>query len=265
MKKIFSVATVILFTLCAVPMVEAQYARRDVKPPVPETGAPSDPSTPLGKVQEIAERLEKIETATEEINAVLEANKVPTDYKRLVDEILEAAGTTRAEVARLGEIAAGVQYIAAAVETIEANTAATGAVAQNVGTIAEYLKFVPTIEQTETRFKEQQDAISQAFAEYNAAFSKAEEERAAFEQALAAYFENSTEDASALKKKLETSSNIIILLGLGIIALFVVNVGKFVYDKVQQTKNDAKQRETELQEIKAALGSTSRKNSTTSK
>lgn len=261
MKKFISIAATVLFTMCAAQFAEAQYARRDVKPPVPETAEPVDPSTPLGKVREIAERLEKIEAATAEINTVLEANKVPTDYKRFVDEILEAAGTTRAEVARLGEIATGVQYIANAVETIEANTAATGIVAQNVGTIAEYLQYVPTTEQTEARFKEQQDAIVKAFANHDEALAKAKEERAAFMQALSEYRETSTEDATLLKKKLETASNIIILLGVGIVALFAVNVGKFAYDKFK----DAKQREAELQEMRAAYNASSKKGSSSTK
>lgn len=257
MKKIFVFVAVATLVGWGRGELFAQYARRDVRPPVAET-AELDPSTPLGKVQEIAERLEKIETTTEEIGRALDAHKIP-DYKNSIDEILEASGATRAAVAQLGEIANGVRYVADAIETIEANTAAIGAVAENVATTAQILRYVPTVEQTDARFAALEASVANTFNElYSANETSAAANLAAFgeivDEKIALAQAASAEDADALKKKLETASNIIILLGLGVLALFVVNVAKFVYDKAQQAKADRERRDAEIRELVAASG-----------
>lgn len=204
----------LLLVAFAAPLANAQYSRRDVKPPVEETGE-LDPSTPLGRVQEIAARIETIESTTKEIGRALEEHKVP-DYAGSIEKILEAAGTTRAEVARLGVIANDVKYIADAVKTIDANTQAAATIADNVATTAKYLRYVPTLEDVDERFGAFEKRLVETI----------EAERAAF----AEYREASTADAEALKNKLETASNIIILLGLAVVATFVLNVVKWLVD-----------------------------------
>lgn len=243
MKKLFF-AFIAFAAVVYVAPASAQYGRREVKPPVAET-VELDPSTPLGKVREIAERLEKIEATTEEIGRALEAHKIP-DYKTSIDEILEASGATRAAVAQLGEIASGVRYVADAIETIEANTAAIGAVAENVATTAQYLRFVPTTERIDEKFAALEASVANTFNElYSAnetsaaanltAFEKIVDEKIAsekkaFAETFASFQATSTDDAAALKKKLETASNIIILLGLAVVATLVLNVVKWLVD-----------------------------------
>lgn len=264
MKKILGVATAVLLALCAVSTAEAQYSRRDVRPPVPETGAPTDPSTPLGKVQEIADRIEKIERATEEIKKGLDASTIPEDYRRQVNEILEAASTTRAEVAQLGEIAVGVQHIVSAVDAVAANASAAAGVAESVGVMVDYLQYFPTsdvvskqLNEMETRLSAQAEtraaAMETAIATTNEAF-RAELVESIKEQRVAA-----NEDAEALKNKLETASNIIIFLGFVVGALFIVNVGKFVYDKIERTKEESRRREADFQALQAAVSAASKK------
>ena len=231
----------LLLVALVAPISNAQYSRREVKPPVEETGE-LDPSTPLGRVQEIAERIETIETTTKEIGRALEEHKVP-DYATSIEKILEAAGTTRAEVARLGVIANDVKYIADVVKTIDANTQAAATIADNVATTAKYLRYVPTLEAVDERFGALEKRLVETI----------EAERAAF----AEYREASTADAGALKKKLETASNIIILLGFGILALIAVNVAKWLYDKAQQSRA----REAEIQALLNANSSASGKSS----
>lgn len=238
MKKFFFALTAFAAVACVSP-ASAQYGRREVKPPVAET-VEFDPSTPLGKVREIAERLEKIESTTEEIGRALEAHKLP-DYKTSIDEILAASGATRAAVAQLGEIANGVRYVADAIETIEANTAAIGVVAKNVETTAQYLRFVPTVEQTDAKFTALETSVANTFSElYSANETTAAANIAAFEKIVdekfAAFQAASTDDAAALKKKLEAASNIIILLGLAVVATFVLNVVKWLADVNREKK-----------------------------
>lgn len=244
MRKILVLSLVCALSGLASNNVFAQYARRDVRPPVAETSE-LDPSTPLGKVQEIAERLGKIEETTEEIGRALEAHKIP-DYKNSIAEILEASGATRAAVAQLGEIANGVRYVADAIETIEANTAAIGVVAKNVETTAQYLRYVPTIEQTDAKFAALEASVANTFNELYSANEtaaagnvavfekiineKIAAEKKAFAESLTSFQTKSADDATALKKKLETASNIIILLGLAVVATLVLNVVKWLVD-----------------------------------
>lgn len=244
MKKffLFAAMTVVVFA-SVVPVANAQYSRREVAPPVAETEE-LDPSTPLGKVQEIARRLESIETTTAEIGRALEENKLP-EYKASIDEILEASGATRAEVARLGGLADSVGFVVDAVKT---NAKATAELAGNVAALDESLNatlatFEKTVvEAVATANAEQTEKLSAAIDE------KIEAERAAFAEYRAA----SDADAQTLKSKLETASNIIILLGLGILALFVVNVAKFVFDKAQQAQQaERERRNAEIRELVA--------------
>lgn len=244
MKKLFLVFAAFAATVYVAP-ASAQYGRRETKPPVAET-VELDPSTPLGKVREIAERLEKIETTTEEIGRALEAHKIP-DYKASIDEILAASGATRAAVAQLGEIASGVRYVADAIETIEANTAAIGVVAKNVETTAQYLRYVPTAEQTDAKFAALEASVANTFNELysaNETFAaanlaavekivdeKISAEKKVLAETFASFQATSADDAAALKKKLETASNIIILFGLAVVASLALNVAKWVSDK----------------------------------
>lgn len=250
MKKVFVLSLVFGLLGLAGNSVFAQYALRDVRPPVAETSE-LDPSTPLGKVREIAERLGKIEETTEEISRALEAHKIP-DYKASIAEILEASGATRAAVAQLGEIANGVRYVADAIETIEANTAAIGVVAKNVETTAQYLRYVPTVEKTDAKFAALETSVANAFNElYSAnetaaaanvaAFEKIVDEKIAaekkaFAESFTSFQTKSADDAAALKKKLETASNIIILLGLAVVATLVLNVVKWLADMNREKK-----------------------------
>lgn len=255
MKKKFGWVALTLAAFVAVPTAaNAQYSRRDVAPPVAETEE-LDPSTPIGKVREIAARLESIESTTEEIGRALEANKLP-EYKASIDKILEASGATRAEVARLGEIASGVNF---AVAAVEANTKAIETIAGNVDTTAKYLRYVPTGERLDAVVAALEKTLLDAVANSNLAQTEkistvVDEKIAAERAAFAEYRAIADADATALKNKLETASNIIILLGLGILALFVVNVAKFVYDKAQQAKADRERRDAEIRELVAATG-----------
>lgn len=204
----------------------AQYARRDVRPPVAET-TELDPSTPLGKVQEIAERLDAIESATSEIADRLDDETLP-NYKSSLDKILEAANASRSEVARLGAIANDVGYIAQAVETIDRNTAATSETARNVANIAAVLRQVATTEQLDA-------AIAKAIADKDVAVGVAlEEQKDAFLQALEESRTAAKDDAEKLKRKLETASNIIILLGVLIAASLIVNVYKWLREQSRE-------------------------------
>lgn len=226
MKKIF--VFVAAATLIGWGRAElfAQYARRDVRPPVAETSE-LDPSTPLGKVQEIAERLDAIESATNEIADRLDDETLP-NYKSSLDKILEAANASRSEVARLGAIANDVGYIAQAVETIERNTAATSETARNVANIAAVLRHVATTEQLDA-------AISKAIAEKNVAVDAAlEEQKAAFLQAFDESRAAAKDDAEKLKRKLETSSNIVIALGALIAASLIVNVYRWLREQSRE-------------------------------
>lgn len=226
MKKIFVFAAVVALAGWGRGELFAQYARRDVRPPAAET-VELDPSTPLGKVQEIAERLDAIESATNEIADRLDKETFP-DYKTSLDKILEAANATRSEVARLGVIANDVGYIAQAVETIERNTAATSETARNVADIAAALRQVATTEQLDA-------AIAKAFADKNGAIGVAlEEQKVAFLQALEDSRTAAKDDAEKLKNKLETASNIIILLGALIVVSLIVNAYKWLREQSRE-------------------------------
>lgn len=249
MKKFFLFAAMTVAAFASiVPIANAQYSRREVAPPVAETEE-LDPSTPLGKVQEIARRLESIETSTAEIGRALEENKLP-EYKASLDKILEASGATRTEVARLGGIAESVKFV---VDAAEANAKATAELAANVSALEESLSGAlatfekAVVEAIATANAEQTEKLSAAIDE------KIEGERAAF----ADYRATADADADALKRKLETASNVIILLGLGILALFVVNVAKFVFDKAQQAQQaERERRNAEIRELVATASKT---------
>jgi hypothetical protein len=226
MKKIFVFAAVAALVCCGRGELWAQYARRDVRPPVAET-AELDPSTPLGKVQEIAERLDAIESATNEIVDRLDDKTLP-DYKSSLDKILEEAKASRSEVARLGAIANDVSYIAQAIEMIDRNTAATSETARNVANIATVLRQVATTEQLDA-------AIAKAIADKDSAINAAlEEQKGAFLQALGEARTAAEEDSEKLKRKLETASNIIILLGVLMAASFIVNVYKWLREQSRE-------------------------------
>lgn len=226
MKKILVLSLVCALSGLASNNVFAQYARRDVRPPVAET-TELDPSTPLGKVQEIAERLDAIELATSEIAERLDDESLP-NYKSSLDKILEASGATRSEVARLGAIASDVDYIAKAVETIGRNTEATSETARNVANIAVVLKQVATAEQLNT-------VVNKAVAENNdAVFALLEEQKKSFLQALEENQNSAKDDADNLKRKLETASNIIILLGVLIAVSLVINVYKWLREQSRE-------------------------------
>lgn len=226
MKKIFIFIAAVALVGWGRNELFAQYARRDVCPPVAGT-TDLDPSTPLGKVQEIAKRLDEIELATTKIADRLD-NKTHPDYKPSLDKILEAANASRSEVARLGSIANDVGYIAQAVETIERNTAATSETARNVANIAAILRHVATTEQLDA-------AIAKAIADKDVAVKAAlEEQKVAFLQALEESRATAKNDAEKLKKKLETASNIIILLGVLIAASLIVNVYKWLREQSRE-------------------------------
>lgn len=226
MRKILVLALVFAFSGLVSNSVFAQYARRDVRPPVAETSE-LDPSTPLGKVQEIAERLDAIELATSEIAERLDDESYP-GYKSSLDKILESANATRSEVARLGAIANDVGYIAQAVETIERNTEATSETARNVASIVPVLRQVVTTEQLDA-------AIAKAAANKNdATLVMLEEQKKSFLQALEENQSVAKDDAENLKRKLETASNIIILLGVLIAASIAINVFKWLRDQSRE-------------------------------
>lgn len=226
MRKFLVLSLVCALSGLASNNVFAQYARRDVRPPVAET-TELDPSTPLGKVQEIAERLDAIELATSEIADRLGDESLP-NYKSSLDKILEASGATRSEVARLGTIASDVDYIAKAVETIGRNTEATSETARNVSNIAAVLKQVATEEQLNV-------VINKAVAENNdAVFALLEEQKKSFLQALEENQNSAKDDADNLKRKLETASNIIILLGVLVAVSLVINVYKWLREQSRE-------------------------------
>jgi hypothetical protein len=226
MRKILVLTLVSAFLGLASNNVFAQYARRDVRPPVAETSE-LDPSTPLGKVQEIADRLDAIELATSEIAERLDVESLP-NYKSSLDKILEASGATRSEVARLGAIASDVDYIAKAVETIGRNTEATSETARNVANIAAVLKQVATSEQLNA-------VANKVVAENNAAvLALLEEQKKSFLQALEENQNSEKDDADNLKRKLETASNIIILLGVLIAVSLVINVYKWLREQSRE-------------------------------
>jgi hypothetical protein len=249
MKKFFVFALLSLVAFASVSSTAtAQYSRREVAPPVAETEE-LDPSTPLGKVQEIARRLEAIESSTDEIGRALEENKLP-EYKKSIDAILEASGATRSEVARLGGLADSVRFVVGAVET---NAKATTALSANVAALDDRLTAThSTLEKT---FLE---AIASANAEQMEKITTFIEEALAAERAaFAEYRAVADADAQTLKNKLETASNIIILLGLGVLALFVVNVAKFIFDKAQQAQQaERERRNAEIRELVATANKT---------
>lgn len=226
MRKFLILTLIFAFSGLASNNVFAQYTRRDVRPPVTETSE-LDPSTPLGKVQEIAERLDAIELATSEIADRLDDESLP-NYKSSLDKILEASGATRSEVARLGAIASDVDYIAKAVETIGRNTEATSETARNVANIAAVLKQVATTEQLNA-------VVNKAVAEKNdAVFAFLEEQKKSFLQALEENQNSAKGDADNLKRKLETASNIIILLGVLIAVSLAINVYKWLREQSRE-------------------------------
>ena len=226
MKKIFVFVAAAALVGWGRGELFAQYARRDVRPPVAETSE-LDPSTPLGKVQEIAEKLDAIESATNEIADRLDDETLP-NYKSSLDKILEAANASRSEVARRGAIANDVGYIAQAVGTIEHNTEATSETARNVANIAAVLRHVATTEQLDA-------AISKAIAERNDAVGVAlEEQKAAFLQAFDESRAAARDDSEKLKRKLETSSNIVIALGALIAASLIVNVYRWLREQSRE-------------------------------
>lgn len=226
MKKIFVFVAVAAFVGWGRSELFAQYARREVRPPVAET-TELDPSTPIGKVQEIAEQLNAIESTTSDIAERLDRDKLP-DYKPSLDKILELVNVSRAEVARLGSIANDVGYIAQAVETIERNTEATSETARNVANIAVVLRQVATTEQLNA-------AIANAIAEKNDMTIVAlEEQKESFLRALEETRTTAKDDADKLKRKLETASNIIILLGVLIAASLIVNVYKWLREQSRE-------------------------------
>ena len=226
MKKIFVFVAVAAFVGWGRSELFAQYARREVRPPVAET-TELDPSTPIGKVQEIAEQLNAIESTTSDIAERLDRDKLP-DYKPSLDKILELVNVSRAEVARLGSIANDVGYIAQAVETIERNTEATSETARNVANIAVVLRQVATAEQLNA-------AIANAIAEKNDMTIVAlEEQKESFLRALEETRTTAKNDADKLKRKLETASNIIILLGVLIAASLIVNVYKWLREQSRE-------------------------------
>lgn len=226
MKKIFVFIAVAALVGWGRSELFAQYARRDVCPPVAETTA-LDPSTPLGRVQEIAKRLDEIELATNKIAERLD-NKTHPDYKPNLDKILEAANASRSEIAQLGTIANDVSYIAQAVETIDRNTAATSENARNIANIAVILRQVATAEQLDA-------AVAKAIANNDSTINAAlEEQKGAFLQALEESRTTAKDDAEKLKSKLETASNIIILLGVLIAASLIVNVYKWLREQSRE-------------------------------
>ncbi len=247
MKKFFIFALLSLVAFASVSSTAtAQYSRREVAPPVAETEE-LDPSTPLGKVREIAQRLEAIETTTEEIQRAFEARETP-DLKVSLDKILEAAGATRADVARLGVVAEQVDFIAKAAEK---NASAVVKVAENVEETAKLLRYVPTQEYVDASFEALEKRFVDASATQNDVIAALIDEK--FSAARTA----SDADAQTLKNKLETASNIIILLGVGILALFVVNVAKFVFDKAQQAQQaERERRNAEIRELVATASKT---------
>lgn len=247
MKKFFIFALLSLVAFASVSSTAtAQYSRREVAPPVTETEE-LDPSTPLGKVREIAQRLEAIEATTEEIQRAFEARETP-DLKASLGKILEAAGATRADVARLGVIAEQVDYIA---KEAEKNASAVLKVAENVEETAKLLRYVPTQESVDTGFKALEKRFVDASATQNDVIAALIDEK--FSAARTA----SDADAQTLKNKLETASNIIILLGFGILALFAVNVAKFIFDKAQQAQQaERERRNAEIRELVATANKT---------
>lgn len=226
MRKILVLSLVCALSGLASNSVFAQYARRDVRPPVAET-TELDPSTPLGKVQEIAERLDAIELATSEIAERLDDESYP-GYKSSLDKILESANATRSEIARLGAIANDVGYIAQAVETIERNTEATSETARNVANIAVVLKQVATAEQLNA-------VVEEAVAtKTNETLAILEEQKKSFLQALEDAQSIAKDDAESLKQKLETASNIIILLGVLVAVSLVISVYKWLREQSRE-------------------------------
>ena len=226
MRKILVLSLVCALSGLVSNNVFAQYARRDVRPPVSETSE-LDPSTPLGKVQEISERLDAIELATSEIAERLDNESYP-GYKSSLDKILESANATRSEIARLGAIANDVGYIAQAVETIERNTEATSEIARNVANIAVVLKQVATAEQLDSVVK---GAVA---AKSDETLSMLEEQKKSFLQALEENQNSAKDDADGLKRKLETASNIIILLGVLIAVSLVINVYRWLREQSRE-------------------------------
>ena len=261
MKNKLVMVLVVALSLATFCHAEAQ-ARRDVKPPVQEAGPPLDPSTPLGKVQEIAARLERIEADTAAISAGLEANKIP-DFAANITRIMGDTAATRESVAQLGQIATGVDYIANAVETIGETTEAIGSVAESVGAVVDYLQVVATTESVEASAQALETSFLQSAEAQTAALTTAfaaaiESEKAAFAEELTEYRKQAEADASALKTKLETAANIIILLWIALILLLVANVARFVFDRVQQARAA---REAQNQEIRELLAANKKKTS----
>lgn len=226
MKKIFVLVLASVFLGLASNNAFAQYARRDTRPPVAETSE-IDPSTPLGKVQEISNRLDAIESATNEIAERLSEDNSP-DYQSSLDKILESATTMRSEIARLGAIASDVEYIAKAIETVERNTEATSETARNVADIASVLKQVSTAEQLDS-------FVNETFTEMNnQTLSVLEEQKKAFLQALEENRNVAKNDADNLKQKLGTASNIVVLLSVLTAVSLVINVYSWLREQSRE-------------------------------
>lgn len=226
MKKFFVLVLASVFLGLASNNAFAQYARRDTRPPVAETSE-IDPLTPLGKVQEISNRLDAIESATNEIAERLSEDNSP-DYQSSLDKILESATTMRSEIARLGAIASDVEYIAKAIETVERNTEATSETARNVADIASVLKQVSTAEQLDS-------FVNETFTEMNSqTLSVLEEQKKAFLQALEENRNVAKNDADNLKQKLGTASNIIVLLSVLTAVSLVINVYSWLREQSRE-------------------------------
>lgn len=255
MKKLFFGLVVAVAALVAA-RAEAQTPFRGVAPPKAETGPPIDPETPLGRVQEIAERLKKIEEETALIREGLAQNKIP-DFNGSIAKILESTASTRYEVAQLGAIASNVDYVAGAVETIGENTAAIGGVAESVATLAAQLQGVATLEALDGAMNEAGTAYATALKEaidaQTAEITSVIDARIADEKAkAAAEFAAYQEQMKGLRGKIELASNVIILLWVALLILIGVNVCKFVFDRVSQARAAAEAQNQEIRELLAA-------------
>lgn len=231
MKKLFFVVALVGALCAGSQAANAQYARRDVKPPVPETGE-YDPSTPLGKVQEIAARLEAIEASTDEISAALEKNGLK-DYDDSISKILEATGATRLDVAQLGRIASSVDF---AVEAIEGNTAAVDTIGRNVATTAQYLRHIPTADDVDLKLAALEKTVAESLVAAEVAQTvevkkSLDEWSASLAQTLAEYRESDEADVAAMKGAVALATKVNIALALGVFLLVFAHAAKWLADK----------------------------------
>jgi hypothetical protein len=255
MKKLFFGFVVVIAALVAT-RAEAQTPFRGVAPPKTEVGPPLDPETPLGRVQEIAERLKNIEAETALIREGLAQNKIP-DFNGSIAKILESTASTRHEVAQLGAIASNVDYVASSIETIGENTAAIGDVAESVATLAVQLQGVATLEALDGAMNEVEvvytTALKEAVDAQTAEITSVIDARIADEKAeavakIAAY----QEQMKGLRGKIELASNVIILLWVALLILIGVNICKFVFDRVSQARAAAEAQNQKIREFLAA-------------